>query len=625
MWRKYIETNDHPRTLHALVNRKFLRCLFSVASKFIYLLVLINFFFTQTHACTHTHTHTLGVVEEKGIDRPEVDKRTSEDEEEVEEGGQGPLFLAFARVFSGTVHRGQQLFILHPRYDPREVDQLCFTDTSSLPPHSASFTVQDLYLLMGREILPVESVPAGNIAGIGGLEDVVLKTATLSSTLACPAFRSMNFAASPIVRVAVEPEHVVDMPALVQGMRLLNQADPCVEVFVQETGKHVLSTAGEVHLQCCIDDLQEQFAQVKLKVSPPIIPFRETVVLPPRVDMVNEVISDENEVKLVTNPLRLKDGDNSTDPAPSKSLITVHTADKTCSLQLEAGPLPEAVVDILEKNSHLLKALTLLNTSSSKEEVQLDKETISQLSKLRKELTTAFTAEGEVWQGAVERIWAFGPRNTGPNVLLNAVSSYYRPSIWSPLDPPMERAQLREFDNSIVSGFQLATLAGPLCEEPMRGVCFTISSWTRETNGRAATSVHEQERHKEEAEDLPSGGVSQTASVYGPLSGQLISAIKEGCRKAFLAQPSRLMAAMYSCDVQATADVLGRVYAVLGRRNGRVIHEEMREGTVVFIVKAVVPVAESIGFAKEVRKKTSGLASPQLVFSHWEVRYQASC
>ena len=204
----------------------------------------------------------------------------------TEEGGQGPLFLAFARVFSGTVHRGQQLFILHPHYDPGEVDQLCFTDTSSLTPHSASFTVQDLYLLMGREILPIESVPAGNIAGIGGLEDVVLKTATLSSTLACPAFRSMNFAASPIVRVAVEPEHVVDMPALVQGMRLLNQADPCVEVFVQETGKHVLSTAGEVHLQCCIDDLQEQFAQVKLKVSPPIIPFRETVVLPPMVDHI---------------------------------------------------------------------------------------------------------------------------------------------------------------------------------------------------------------------------------------------------------------------------------------------------------------------------------------------------
>ena len=46
----------------------------------------------------------------------------------------------------------------------------------------------------------------------------------------------------------------------------------------------------------------------------------------------------------------------------------------------------------------------------------------------------------------------------------------------------------------------------------------------------------------------------------------------------------------------------------------------MLEGSVVFSVHAVVPVAESFGFAEEIRKKTSGLASPQLVFSHWEVR-----
>lgn len=48
------------------------------------------------------------------------------------------------------------------------------------------------------------------------------------------------------------------MSALVQGMRLLNQADPCVQVFVQESGEHVLVTAGEVHLQRCIDDLKER-------------------------------------------------------------------------------------------------------------------------------------------------------------------------------------------------------------------------------------------------------------------------------------------------------------------------------------------------------------------------------
>lgn len=69
----------------------------------------------------------------------------------------------------------------------------------------------------------------------------------------------------------------------------------------------------------------------------------------------------------------------------------------------------------------------------------------------------------------------------------------------------------------------------------------------------------------------------------------------------------------------ASLPVPGRVYGVLGKREGRVLHEEMKEGTDMFIIKAVLPVAESFGFADEIRKRTSGLASPQLVFSHWEV------
>ena len=45
----------------------------------------------------------------------------------------------------------------------------------------------------------------------------------------------------------------------------------------------------------------------------------------------------------------------------------------------------------------------------------------------------------------------------------------------------------------------------------------------------------------------------------------------------------------------------------------------MNEGTNLFQVHATLPVVESFGFANEIRKRTSGLASPQLVFSHWEV------
>lgn len=39
------------------------------------------------------------------------------------------------------------------------------------------------------------------------------------------------------------------MPELVNGLRMLSQADPCAEVIVQATGEHVLMTAGELHLE----------------------------------------------------------------------------------------------------------------------------------------------------------------------------------------------------------------------------------------------------------------------------------------------------------------------------------------------------------------------------------------
>lgn len=84
---------------------------------------------------------------------------------------------------------------------------------------------------MGRELESVDRAPAGSVIGIGGLEEHVLKTATLSSTLDCPAFTELSQMAVPIVRVAVEPARPSEMPDLIRGLRLLNQADPCVQVL----------------------------------------------------------------------------------------------------------------------------------------------------------------------------------------------------------------------------------------------------------------------------------------------------------------------------------------------------------------------------------------------------------
>lgn len=515
------------------------------------------------------------------------------------------------------------------------------TRNGSMANYVSKVTISDLYIMMGRGVVEVEEVPAGNVLGIGGLEKHILKSATVTNTLACPAFCPLNFVAAPILRVAVEPMNAGDMPALSRGMRLLNQADPSVEISLQATGEYILSTAGEVHLQRCLDDLQDTFSKVKLNVSAPIVPFRETIIPPPQVDTLNEAISSENAVRLpMTKPL-LKETD---EEGLASGLVTVHTPNKACTLHIQAKPLPEGVVTLLSNSTHLIKALSLANSSSTTTgKVHLNVETLERLGQLRHQLSEEFS-KSEEWSEfpeTVDRIWGFGPKATGSNILLNGLADYRGVAVWRGLDSTTDedkREGQRGYGNSIVYGFQLATLAGPLCEEPLRGVCFILRGWSyggeeekggNRSNGDETTTAGSP---SEDATDCPAGDCGSTTSLsavqnadaYGPFSGQLISAMKEGCRRAFLLQPTRLMTAMYICDILATAEVLGRLYAVLGRRNGRVCSEEMREGSTVFSIQAVVPVAESFGFAEEVRKKTSGLASPQLVFSHWEVRKAGS-
>ena len=82
---------------------------------------------------------------------------------------------------------------------------------------------------------------------------------------------------------------------------------------------------------------------------------------------------------------------------------------------------------------------------------------------------------------------------------------------------------------------------------------------------------------------------------------------------------SRLLLATYICDLQAPSEVLGKVYAVIAKRKGRILSEEMQDGTPFFNIKSSIPVIESFGFADDIRKRTSGAASPQFVFGGYEV------
>lgn len=150
-----------------------------------------------------------------------------------EPGPSGPheeRFLAFGRVYSGVVREGMTVQVLSAKYDPRRPE-----DTS----HRQQCTVTGLYLMMGRLLERVVECPAGNVVALGGLDQAILKSATLSSTTACPPFAQLQFQAAPIVRVAIEPALPQEMPRLVEGLRLLNRADPFVEASARTPGPPV--------------------------------------------------------------------------------------------------------------------------------------------------------------------------------------------------------------------------------------------------------------------------------------------------------------------------------------------------------------------------------------------------
>ncbi|XP_072516959.1 elongation factor-like GTPase 1 isoform X2 [Salminus brasiliensis] len=598
---------------------------------------------TQTAtSANNTNTDTEALCAQ----REALTVKPAEEEEEKEH------FVAFARVYSGVVRRGQRVFVLGPKYDPalalRTLPEGCSAD-DALPSiaHLACCTVEHLYLLMGRELEELEEVPAGNVLGIGGMEEFILKSATVSTSPACPPFTPLNFEATPIVRVAVEPKHPSEMPKLVRGMRLLNQADPCAEVLIQETGEHVLVTAGEVHLQRCLDDLRERFAKIEISASKPIIPFRETVIRPPKVDMVNEDLGRQQKVAVIHQAKEEQAKYSEGVQVDSSGLVNLTTPNKMATIGVRAVPLPEEVTRLLEGSSELIRTMEQFSLFAREgKTLEISQKTLEEIQDFKSKLEGHL--QGRKWRNAVESIWAFGPRRCGPNVLLNSVEGYQRPSVWQCLEREKEKPEavtLRDFDNSIVSGFQLATLSGPMCEEPLMGVCFSVESWEmklasqfaqqdsteEETTSHQGLEANNKKTSAPASEVSEPGGSSEAGGgqnrrkgdaatdCYGPFSGQLIAAMKEACRCAFQAKPQRLMAAMYTCEIMATAEVLGRVYGVLSKREGRVLNEEMKEGTDMFIIRAVLPVAESFGFADEMRKRTSGLASPQLVFSHWEV------
>jgi ribosome assembly protein 1 len=501
---------------------------------------------------------------------------------EVEEKQIDPEHLiGFARIYSGTLSVGDSIYVIPPKWSPAD---------PGTEPTPETIEVTALYMLMGRNMEALESVPAGVVFGIAGLEGKILKSGTLCSQLdGAVNLAGVSMLGQPIVRVALEPTNPADLDKMINGLRLLVQSDPCAEYEQFSSGEHVLLTAGELHLERCLTDLKERFARCDIQAGAPIVPYRETIV----------------RTQEMRPPVNKDLG---------RGVVVTSTTSKQVSVSISVRPLPSNVTEFLGRNAESIKKayekrfLEADEVIVGEAPIEVDPTTVSNIivsaDELKKQLQQQLeTGQGrDTWKNVVDRISGFGPRRTGPNLLIDATKDGILPKVFATANAdtsPSAGKALHpgHLSDKITYAFQLAMAQGPLCSEPVQGVAVFVE----DISLNLADDDH------------------SARDNLGRLTGEVIKTFQAAIRSGFLDWSPRIMLAMYTVEIQASTEVLGRVYDVLTKRRGRVVAETMKEGTPFYTIQALLPVAESFGFADEMRKRTSGAAQPQLVFAGFEI------
>jgi elongation factor 2 len=174
-------------------------------------------------------------------------------------------FYAFGRVFSGTIATGQKVRIQGPHYKPGSKDDL----------HEKS--IQRTVLMMGRTTEQIADVPCGNTVALVGVDGFILKSGTITTVADAHNIADMKYSVSPVVKVAVKIKDGKDLPKLVEGLKKLSKSDPLVICTTEENGEHVIAGCGELHVEICLKDLRDEYAQCEFTVSDPVVSYRETV------------------------------------------------------------------------------------------------------------------------------------------------------------------------------------------------------------------------------------------------------------------------------------------------------------------------------------------------------------
>ena len=145
---------------------------------------------------------------------------------------------------------------------------------------------------------------------------------------------------------------------------------------------------------------------------------------------------------------------------------------------------------------------------------------------------------------------------------------------------------LREARDMIIAGFRWTCEAGPLCEEPLRGLKVKLMD----------VKLHEDPVHR------------------GP--AQVMPATRRAILGSFLTAKPVLLEPVYKIGVSVPAQWVGESSSIITRKRGRILSSEQRGALTT--VTGYIPVAETFGLSAEMRSATSGHAFWQCTFDHWE-------
>merc|ERR1719384_3043945 len=163
--------------------------------------------------------------------------------------------------------------------------------------------IQRTVLMMAGKVEAVPDVPCGNTVGLVGIDQYLVKQGTISDHEDAQCIRVMKYSVSPVVRVAVEVKNASDLPKLVEGLKKLSKSDPLVVCTTEESGEHVIAGCGELHVEICLKDLREEYAQCEFIVSDPVVSYRETVNDTSSMTCLAKSPNKHNRIYLTAEPM----------------------------------------------------------------------------------------------------------------------------------------------------------------------------------------------------------------------------------------------------------------------------------------------------------------------------------